>query len=80
MKYAVVALAFVCGCAARDLTPWAAAHGLYALIGHKSVQKECPPDCRCGGTGKVRSGDGLAMVDCGCPSTCKCKGGHNEKK
>lgn len=27
----------------------------------------------CGGTGKVRSGDGLAIVDCPCPETCSCK-------
>jgi len=36
-----------------------------------SPQVEC---CgKCGGTGKVRSGDGLAIVDCPCPATCKCK-------
>lgn len=31
----------------------------------------CCKDCR--GTGKVRSGDGQALVDCPCPETCKCK-------
>lgn len=79
MRYAIL-LVLLCGCAKRDMTPWAAAHGLYALMSHKVVQKECPPECRCGGTGKVRSGDGLAMVDCGCPSTCRCKGGGSDKR
>lgn len=31
----------------------------------------CCTECR--GTGKVRSGDGHAWVDCPCPETCKCK-------
>lgn len=34
-------------------------------------QESCCGDC--GGTGKVRSGDGLAIVDCPCPETCSCK-------
>lgn len=23
--------------------------------------------------GKIRSGDGVAIIDCGCPATCECK-------
>lgn len=30
-----------------------------------------PEKCPCGGTGKVRSGDGIAVIDCGC-SPCRC--------
>lgn len=38
-----------------------------------------PEKCcgRCGKNGlprgKVRSGDGIAIIDCGCPDTCECK-------
>lgn len=28
---------------------------------------------KCGGTGYVRTGDGLARVPCGCPDSCSCK-------
>lgn len=37
--------------------------------------KPAPAGCckECNGTGKVRSGDGLALVDCPCPPNCKCK-------
>lgn len=27
----------------------------------------------CGGTGKVRSGDGIALISCGCDAACKCQ-------
>lgn len=76
MRYAFLLLLFL-GCAKRDLAPVAAVYGSYGLFGERPVVvvRECPPSCKCGGTGKVRSGDGLAIVDCGCPSTCKCKEG-----
>lgn len=34
-----------------------------------------PQTCcgKCNNTGKVRSGDGLSIVPCPCPQTCKCK-------
>jgi hypothetical protein len=34
---------------------------------------ECVEGCRCNGTGKEKTGDGLATVDCRCPDSCKCK-------
>lgn len=78
MRYAFLLLVFL-GCAKRDLAPLAAVYGSYGLLDQKVVVivKECPPGCKCGGTGKVRSGDGLAIIDCGCPQTCKCKEGEN---
>lgn len=33
--------------------------------------EKCEGECK--GTGKVLSGDGLAMVDCDCPENCPCK-------
>lgn len=34
-----------------------------------------PQKCcgKCNNTGKVRTGDGVAIVDCGCPADCSCK-------
>lgn len=34
---------------------------------------ECDKDCKCNGTGKEKSGDGIAIVDCRCDDDCKCK-------
>lgn len=33
----------------------------------------CVEGCRCNGTGKERTGDGLAVVNCRCPDDCSCK-------
>lgn len=81
MRYSLLLLLFL-GCAKRDLAPLAAVYGTYGLLDQKVVVivKECPPNCKCNGTGKVRTGDGLAVVDCGCPSTCKCKEGKNANR
>jgi hypothetical protein len=81
MRYALLLVIFL-GCARRDLAPVAAVYGTYGLLDYKQniVVKECPPSCKCNGTGKVRTGDGLAIVDCGCPSTCKCKEGKNDAR
>lgn len=42
----------------------------------ESAEIPKPEKCcgKCNGTGKVLSGDGLALVDCGCPEDCPCKG------
>lgn len=34
---------------------------------------------KCGGTGKVLSGDRLALVPCDCDPSCECKGGCDEE-
>jgi len=33
----------------------------------------CEDGCQCDGTGKERSGDGLAIVNCRCDDDCECK-------
>ena len=33
----------------------------------------CVEGCRCNGTGRERTGDGLSEVDCRCPADCECK-------
>ncbi len=35
--------------------------------------KGCVDRCRCNGTGREKTGDGLSEVDCRCPPTCDCK-------
>jgi hypothetical protein len=47
----------------------------YECIKAESRSVDEPEKCcgKCNGTGKVRSGDGLALVDCPCPPTCPCK-------
>lgn len=36
--------------------------------------RERAPCCgKCGGTGRVKSGDGLETVDCPCEPDCECK-------
>jgi hypothetical protein len=33
----------------------------------------CVDGCRCNGTGREKTGDGLSEVDCRCPADCECK-------
>jgi hypothetical protein len=33
----------------------------------------CEAGCKCNGTGKEPSGDGLSIVGCRCPDSCSCK-------
>lgn len=52
---------------AEDIRPWLSVVGAYSLMHPPAIE------CLCHGTGKVKSGDGLALVDCGCEGGCKCK-------
>ena len=46
-----------------------------AALDPTSPRPDAPKKCcgLCNGTGKVRTGDGLALVPCDCPDDCKCK-------
>lgn len=57
------------------------AEAAYAAIRVQTLPSERPTECcgKCNGTGKVRSGDGLSIVPCPCPPTCKCKQGAGKK-
>ena len=35
------------------------------------------PGCTCGGTGKVKTGDGINTTECPCGKDCKCKNKNN---
>jgi hypothetical protein len=45
----------------------------YEAIRAESLFRVSPPCCGKCKDGKVRSGDGLAMVDCPCDPGCECK-------
>lgn len=53
------------------------AEAAYDVVRSQTLQPESATSCcgKCNGTGKVRSGDGLSIVPCPCPPTCKCKAG-----
>ena len=53
----------------EDMRPWLAVVGAYTLMKPAKISDEC----LCRGTKKVRTGDGIALVDCGCEGECKCK-------
>lgn len=85
MKFVVAAivLALACGCSRpsavdQERLGECFAEAAYAAVRAKN-QKPKPTECcgECGKNGlppgKVRSGDGLAVVSCPCPDTCKCK-------
>jgi hypothetical protein len=64
-----------------DPQPLIAVGGNYALFGKPAgpapapapAPGGCDSGCKCNGTGKEPSGDGLAVVNCRCPEGCKCK-------
>lgn len=64
----------------HDFQPFIAAAGAYALMAADAGPTPAPPPaggcvegCRCNGTGKEKSGDGITIVECRCPDTCGCK-------
>lgn len=64
-----------------NLQPFIAVAGTYSLMAadRGPTPAPAPPStgcvegCKCNGTGKEKSGDGLAIVPCRCPDTCSCK-------
>jgi hypothetical protein len=81
MRYMAILLALLCGCAEPQV-PGAGGCGFVGLaIAVIQLQPtpapapDAPSKCcaECNGTGKVRSGDGLALVPCECPPQCPCK-------
>ena len=77
----------VCGCVsggpppeARERLAECFAEAAYRCVlaersaGTDEQDDSTKPCCgQCGGTGKVLSGDGLALVDCECDPSCECK-------
>lgn len=51
----------------------------FSTVAYATLEKQSSPDAPrgccggCGGTGLVRSGDGLEWVPCPCPDDCECK-------
>jgi hypothetical protein len=76
----VALLAIFTGCSQPvNLQPNVAAYGSYAVMQGKRlpppapVTDGCTEGCRCNGTGRERTGDGLSDSECRCPEGCKCK-------
>ena len=63
----------------ENLQPLVAAAGAYGVMESPAPAPApvptigCEEGCKCKGTGREKSGDGLADVDCRCPITCPCK-------
>jgi hypothetical protein len=61
----------------ENLQPLVAATGAYSVMESPEPAPVptvgCEQGCKCNGTGREKSGDGLADVDCRCPITCACK-------
>ena len=61
----------------ENLQPLVAAAGAYSVMETPAPPPVptvgCEEGCKCKGTGREKSGDGLADVDCRCPITCPCK-------
>lgn len=78
---AIVLLSIFVGCKQpTNLQPLIAVAGTYALIEHAKKPVTPPPaptgctkGCKCNGTGREPTGDGLSDSDCRCPDDCACK-------
>ena len=77
MKRLLVAVVLVAGCGSppdrMDLLCECFATAARDACGAKTSTPKVECCGKCGNTGKVRSGDGQAIVDCPCPDNCKCK-------
>lgn len=81
MRYMVVSLALLGGCVESQHSGAGGCGfvGLAVAVIQSQPTPAPAPDApkkccnECGGTGKVKSGDGLAFVPCECPPQCPCK-------
>lgn len=82
--FATIGLLFAsAGCAERappanELRPFVAVTGLYSVWAMAppepvAPQSGCAEGCRCGGTGRERTGGGETTIECRCPASCACK-------
>lgn len=64
-----------------NLQPLIAVAGTYSLMAMETPAPPAPPPapagcakgCKCNGTGREPTGDGLSTVPCRCPDGCACK-------
>lgn len=78
----LVAILAVAGCQKKhDLRPFIAVAGYYSMTAAgptpaplpPAPSAECTKGCKCGGTGREKTGDGLSTTPCRCPDNCQCK-------
>jgi hypothetical protein len=83
IRVACLALLLIAGCGRPAQEPDAAlcecfADAAFAAVKAKNSPAPSPEEkcCgKCGGTGRVRSGDNQSWVACPCPDSCPCKQG-----
>lgn len=77
---AIVMLVALAGCKqSTNLQPLVSVAGYYAIMG--AARRPAPPSqtdgcaegCKCNGTGREKTGDGLSDAECRCPDGCDCK-------
>lgn len=75
MRCLVVAVALLAGCSRIGAGGCAYVGLALAASSKPGPSPVVPAKCcgKCNGTGRVKSGDGLAWVPCECPDTCSCK-------
>ena len=82
MRLAVLAVLFVSGCSSPspDRLAECFADAAYACVVAESKSDTPVIKCcgKCNGTGKVLSGDKLALVPCDCDPACSCKSGNKK--
>jgi hypothetical protein len=75
----IAVVVLLCGCGSpvvnQPLLTECFTEAAYAAIAAQRVVEPPAPQKCCGKctNGKVRSGDGIAWVDCPCPASCGCK-------
>jgi hypothetical protein len=86
VRLAVIVVLFAAGCGAPSPVPpdrlaECFADAAYACVVAETKQDAAPAECcgKCNNTGKVLSGDRLALVDCDCDPSCPCKSGNKKQ-
>lgn len=77
MRLAIATVVLLAGCSGNQshvptqVGPACVALSFASMVATDAPRGGCCQEC--GGTGKVRSGDGIAMVGCQCDESCPCK-------
>jgi hypothetical protein len=84
VRLAVIVVLFAAGCGSSvppDRLAECFADAAYACVVAETKQDAAPAECcgKCNNTGKVLSGDRLALVDCDCDPSCPCKSGNKKQ-
>lgn len=88
LRFCTIGLLFASiGCApseppaerARNIRSFVASAGYYSIMAAQDAptpepaSDKCAEGCKCAGTGREKSGDGITTIACRCPDSCRCK-------